>query len=383
MLPELDYTDSEELGYYTTFKALFPDFYPYLKDQEKEHPIEVNFQFTDEDTPPNEAQIAGHTILQTRGNEMLHNLLTYLKQDEEYFMELYGFYRETVITETDIDGEEYTRVNKDGFPAVDHIGDYLNYFGIGSIIISESEEDGFAYIGFCGGCPWDSEHGFGAAFHKEQLLHVGSWDYGYHPSWGSPENEDDHFLTDSFTKLHLLESLSARKERLTKASQSIQLDDSTAHEEIFDWLLSHKMIYGYRNKPVDLTAGEKVVLLREITSLEFYWNLITEVPESIILLEQLTNLTLSSNTLGAVPLPFLKLSKLETLTINNNRLTKIPLEIGLVPNLKTLNLKWNQLKTLPAEIGALSNLNMLDLSSNALTDLPESIAKLSKLEYLE
>ncbi|PRX09208.1 leucine-rich repeat domain-containing protein [Nonlabens ulvanivorans] len=380
MIPKFELTESENLGYYTTFDKLFPDYFPYLKDKEKNSTIEVNFRFTDEDDQPNESQLTANEFLLANSNQMLENLLKYLKQDEEYFMEFYGIYRETSYERTNFQGKKYTTVNKSGFPNVKEPQDFINYFDISHIYISDSQENGVSYIGFTGGCPWDGEHGFGASFLKQKLLNVGDWDDGNNPSWGSRENRD--LLTDNFTSFHKLEILDERKKRLAKASELIQVKNIHGYEQIFDWLVSNQMIYGYRNNPIDLTSKEKVVVLNEIKELTFNGNLIQKVPNSINLLENLSSLSLSFNDLDSVPLQLLNLTKLEKLSITNNKIKEIPKEISLLINLKSLNFSRNKLNSIPEEIGHLKNLQHLDLSFNYLNNMPKSISGLKILEQL-
>ena len=382
MTNKFELTESENLGYYTTFDKLFPNYVPYLNDKEKDRTIEVNFRFTDEDDQPNESQLAANEFLLANSNQMLENLLKYLKQDEEYFMEFYGAYRETSYNTTNLRGETRTIRNKYGFPAVKDINDYINYFGIGTINISDSQENGFSYVGFCGGCPWDGEHGFGTAFHKLELLHVEDWSFGQNPSWGGRENRKDQFLTKSFTTVHRLETLDDRKSRLARLSESIQVENIQDYDEIFDWLANQQMIYGYRNNAVDLTSKEKIVVLNEIKELSFDGNIIRKVPNSINLLENLTSLSFSSNNFKFIPPQILKLSKLERLSINNSQIKEISKQIGLLRNLKSLNLSRNELQSIPDNIGQLTKLEHLDLSSNQLSDLPKSISELISLEQL-
>ncbi|QXP78799.1 MULTISPECIES: DUF6985 domain-containing protein [Winogradskyella] len=380
MTPKFELTESENIGYYTTFDTLFTDYVPYLNIKEEDRTIIVNFLFTDEDTQPNQAQLTANEFLLAHSNQMLENLVKYLKQDEEYFMEFYGVYREISYENTHFKGKKYTTVNKDGFPAVKVLQDFINYFGISEINISDSGENGISYIGFAGGCPWDGEHGFGASFHKQKLLHVEDWSYGYHPSWGSRENGD--LLTDNFTNFHKLEPLDKRKKRLAKASELIQVEHTGDYDQIFDWLASNQMIYGYRNNPVDLTSKEKIVVLNEIKELSFNGNNIGKVPDSINLLKNLTSLSLSSNDLAFVPTQLLNLPKLERLSILNNNIKEIPKEIGLLINLNSLNLSRNKLNSIPEEIGQLKKLQNLDLSFNYLYDMPKSISGLTTLEQL-
>ena len=77
-----------------------------------------------------------------------------------------------------------------------------------------------------------------------------------------------------------------RKERLVNLGKSIQVKNATAYEEVFNWLVKHKMIYGYRNSPVDITIKEKIILINEIEELLFWGNEIKFVPDAIYLLEK-------------------------------------------------------------------------------------------------
>ncbi|MEM6723606.1 MAG: leucine-rich repeat domain-containing protein [Bacteroidota bacterium] len=382
MQSEFDFTESDVLGYYTTFEALFPDFSHLRSDKEKKEPIEVNFRFTDEDTPPSAAQLATNDFLVQHAQQLLINLLNYLKQDEEYFMEFYGVYRE-ISQEVNLpNGRSYTSVNKLGFPAVQTVEEYLRYFGISSINISDLEKDGATYLGFSGGCPWDSEHGFGAAFLKDELLHVSNWDLGYNPSWGGDEHKKAERLTNNFIQFHQLESLVERKKRLRAASTALEVADPEPYNNLFDWLAEQQMIYGYRNTPVDLTTTEKVIVIKELTTLSFYGNPINTVPATFPLLEQLSSLSFSFNEFTDFPNPVLKLPKLEKLTLINNSLRSIPKEIGHLKQLSTLQFNRNQLQALPETLGDLIQLKYVDFSFNQLHDLPKSISNWSEIEHL-
>ncbi|WP_299673430.1 leucine-rich repeat domain-containing protein [uncultured Tenacibaculum sp.] len=379
MLPELEYTDTDELGYYLTFGELFSAFNSHAKKDKNKNLIEINFSFTDEDTAPSEAQKNAHEFLLKHANEMLAQILQYLKQDEEYFMEFYGIYNE--ITQCISSTEDRTYTNKEGFPIVDKYEDYLNYFEISSINISDSEEDDFAFIGFTGSSSWDSEHGLGISFYKSELLHVGDWDYGRHPSWG--KNDKKNLLTNYFTDFHLLEPLTSLKSRLANSAKNITSENDASYKELFDWLLKHKMIYGYRNTTCDLNVSEKRVLLNEIKELSFYGNKISLIPESIGLLENLTSLSFSFNKMKTFPLQIIQLKKLKELVIIGNEIENIPSKIKELVNLKSLRVNQSKLQNIPEEIGLLSKLNYLDISSNQLTDLPNSLSHLKELKNLD
>lgn len=382
MLPELELTESDELGYYIKFEDLFTGFASFCK-KSKDHYIAINFSYTDEDTQPSETQLKTHEILVSSTNQMMESIIQYLKQDEEYFLDFHGVYNVIEHEPFYINEKEHNYTSREGFPLVKEATEFINHFTIDSINISHSDEDNIAFIGFSGSCSWETEHGFGVAFHGKKLLHVADWDYGNSPSWAKSKDEDEYFLTKYFTKFHLLENLDERKSRLAKLSQSIEIENTTPYQEIFDWLVDHKMIYGYRNRLSDLTAKETIVLLNEIKELSFYGNHIDQIPVGISLLENLTSLHLSFNMLKTFPLQVTKLMALEKLTVANNKIEHVPAEISSLINLKSLSFNGNKLKSIPEEIGLLTNLRYLDVSSNKLSDIPESFSNFKHLEELK
>jgi Leucine-rich repeat (LRR) protein len=383
MLPTLELTESDELGYYMKFEHLFTEYAPFFAKR-KDHYIEINFSFTDEDTEPIEAQLKAHEILMANANQMMESLLQYLKQDEEYFLDFHGVYNVIEHQPFHIGEKTYNYTSKEGFPLVKEATEFINHFTIDTINISDSDEDNIAFIGFSGSCSWEKEHGFGVAFLGKKLLHVADWDYGRDPSWAqSKDDGKDNFLTKYFTNTHLLENLDERKSRLATESQSIEVENTAPYQEIFNWLVDLKMIYGYRNKPSDLTGKETVVVLNEIKELMFHGNHIDQIPAGIGLLKNLTSLHLSFNMLKNFPLEVTKLIALEQLNVSNNEIAHIPAEISALKNLKSLKLNSNKLASIPAEIGFLTNLKHLDVSSNKLSDLPESFSSFESLEELE
>ncbi|AXG70355.1 E3 ubiquitin-protein ligase SlrP [Kordia sp. SMS9] len=379
MLPELELTENEELGYYTTFDELFPSFTPYLQKNSSNRSIEVNFFDTDEETEPSKAQLEAHDFLVANTDQMLETLIQYLKQHEEYFMEFYGPYVETSYERKGYNGRTFTSNNKHGFPVVDEMRDMINYFEIGAIHICNAGTDGVAGIGFTGGCTWDEEHGFGAAFHNSKLLEVGDWNVGNYVSW-SPEDEKE--IANEFVDFHKLESLTERRKRLAILGEKIEVENLEDFEDFFDWLVAHNMIYGYRNTPVDIEAKEKVVLLNEIKKLAFYGKEIEAIPSSIQLLKNLTSLSFSFNKMDTIPIEICKLTALKSLTISSNQLERIPKQIYMLKNLEFLNLSRNKLQFVTEKIGKLPKLKQLDLSSNQLDQLPKSIIELKHLEKL-
>ncbi|KAB1160470.1 leucine-rich repeat domain-containing protein [Tenacibaculum aiptasiae] len=382
MLPELELTESDELGYYIKFEDLFTDFTSFYK-KSKSHYIAINFSFTDEDNQPSEIQLQTHKILVSSANKMMNNIIQYLKQDEEYFFDFHGVYKEIEHKPFYNNQKEHSYTSYSGFPLVKDPIEFINYITIDSINISDSDQDDIAFIGFSGSCTWECEHGFGAAFHGQKLLHVADWEYGNSPSWANSKDEDDHFLTHYFTKFHLLENLKERKSRLAKLSQSVEVENTAPYQEIFNWLVDLKMIYGYRNRNSDLTAEEIIVLLNEIKELSFHGNHIDQIPSGINLLKNLTSLHLSFNKLKTFPIQVTKLTALEKLTISNNKIEHIPVEISSLINLKYLNLNGNKLESIPKEIGLLTNLKDLNLGSNKFSNLPQSFSNLKVLEDIK
>ncbi|MEO1033370.1 MAG: leucine-rich repeat domain-containing protein [Bacteroidota bacterium] len=382
MLPELELTESDELGYYIKFEDLFTDFASFYK-KSKDHYIAINFNFTDEDRQPSETQLKTHEILVSSANQMMESIIQYLKQDEEYFIDFHGVYRVIEHEPFYINEKEYNYTSKEGFPLVKEVTEFINHFTIDTINISHSDEDNIAFIGFTGSCSWETEHGFGVAFHGATLLHVADWEYGNSPHRAKSKDENDHFLTQYFTKFHLLENLDERKSRLAKLSQSIDVENTAPYQNIFDWLVNLKMIYGYRNRPSDLTAKETIVLLNDIKELSFHGNHIDQIPEEISLLENLTSLHLSFNMLKTFPLQVTKLKALKELTVANNKIEHLPAEISSLKSLTSLSLDGNKLESIPEEIGLLTNLRHLDLGSNKLSSLPESFSNFKHLEELK
>lgn len=383
MLSELELTESEELGYYTTFNKLFPLFTSHnegLKGNIDE--VEINFAYTDEKSEPTKAQLAAHEFFLTHSNQILENLAKYLKQDEEYFLELYGSYNEIRYESVKSNGEIHIYKDNYGFPVVKGVCDIVNYLSINTIRIMCREEDGVSYVGFTGGCTWDDEHSFGFVFHKLELLDVGDWNSGQY-FHRSKSDDNKNLLTNGFINIHCMEPLDRMKERLANLSKTVLLENKPEeYEEIFNWLVKHKMIYGYRNKVVDLTLKEKVVVLNEIKELLFYHNKIKKVPDSICILKKLTSITFDDSNLESLPLQLIKLTRLKRLTISNNKILEIPKDIILLESLEYLSFKKNKLKLIPNEIGQLTNLRHLDLGSNQLSDLPNTFSELTNLESL-
>jgi hypothetical protein len=382
MLPELELTESDELGYYIKFENLFTDFAPFNKKNKNPY-IEINFRSTDEDTQPSEIQLKTHEILVSSANQMMESMIQYLKKDEEYFLEFCGVYSVIEHEPFYISEKEYNYTSREGFPLVKEATEFINHFTIDSINISSSDEENIAFIGFTGSSSWETGHGFGVVFHGKKLLHVDDWDCGYRPNLTIGKNGKNHFLTKYFTEFHLLENLDERKSRLAKLSQSIEIENIQPYQEIFDWLVDLKMIYGYRNRPSDLTAKETIVLLNEIKELSFHGNHINQIPSGINLLENLKCLHLSFNMLKIFPIQLTKLIALEKLTVANNKIEHLPTEISSLTNLKSLSLNGNKLESIPKEFGLLTNLRNLDLGSNNLSNLPESFSNFKCLEELK
>jgi hypothetical protein len=69
-----------------------------------------------------------------------------------------------------------------GFPELKNINDVKKIIGIGNIHVLEDQKDGYSYLGFECGCPWDTEHGLGVIMHKERVIDVESADIAFSSS---------------------------------------------------------------------------------------------------------------------------------------------------------------------------------------------------------
>ena len=52
----------------------------------------------------------------------------------------------------------------------------MQYVRIGELLIDEPEQEGKLYFRFSGGCDWEIEHGFEAAFQDGRLVYVGAYE---------------------------------------------------------------------------------------------------------------------------------------------------------------------------------------------------------------
>ena len=124
---------------------------------------------------------------------------------------------------------------------------------------------------------------------------------------------------------------------------------------------------------------ETIGQLTNLTALTLFNNQLTALPTAIGELTNLTRLHLQYNQLTALPTAIGELTNLTSLDLYNNQLTEIPPAIGDLTNLTRLNLANNRLQTLLTAIGELTNLTALDLDNNQLTEIPEAIGGLTNL----
>lgn len=80
-------------------------------------------------------------------------------------------YREDMGDDFSFEEEELPEITEDT-PA----SEMMQYFRLGELIIDEPEQEGQLYFRFSGGCDWEIEHGFEAAFQDGKLVYVGSFD---------------------------------------------------------------------------------------------------------------------------------------------------------------------------------------------------------------
>ena len=55
-------------------------------------------------------------------------------------------------------------------------GEMMQYVQIGELLIDEPEQEGQLYFRFSGGCDWEIEHGFEAAFQDGRLVYAGAYE---------------------------------------------------------------------------------------------------------------------------------------------------------------------------------------------------------------
>ncbi|GKB37507.1 NB-ARC domains-containing protein [Tanacetum coccineum] len=119
-----------------------------------------------------------------------------------------------------------------------------------------------------------------------------------------------------------------------------------------------------------------------LVDLNLKWNNLLEVPESIGGLLCLEDLNLEGNNLLKVPESIGGLSCLVDLNLKGNNLLEVPESIGGLSCLIRLNLKGNNLLEVLGAVGGLSYLMKLNLSGNKFTSLPGSLSQLSHLHTL-
>eukprot|EP01095_Lingulamoeba_sp_RSL-Kostka_P012210 TRINITY_DN4793_c0_g2_i5.p1 TRINITY_DN4793_c0_g2~~TRINITY_DN4793_c0_g2_i5.p1 ORF type:complete len:240 (+),score=47.26 TRINITY_DN4793_c0_g2_i5:147-866(+) len=139
----------------------------------------------------------------------------------------------------------------------------------------------------------------------------------------------------------------------------------------------------YNNKISELP--EQLCELTQLESLYLDKNKIVSdgVPENIGNLTNLTNLSLSINKLTALPESFGNLISLTELFIYNNDFSMgLPDSFSRLTNLEKLHLQESNLNEFPIQLFNLKSLNYLNMRENDINEIPEDISQLSSLTDL-
>ena len=126
----------------------------------------------------------------------------------------------------------------------------------------------------------------------------------------------------------------------------------------------------------------EIVILSNITELDFCYNEFFKMPTAIFQLTNLRKLHLVCNGIKNIPKEISQLTNLRLLGLHYNHITCIPSEIGFLVKLKTLYLDNNEITYVPTDICKLTNLTTLHLQYNKITHIPDEIKQLKQLTKL-
>lgn len=104
--------------------------------------------------------------------------------------------------------DKYDEEWEEGIPDWKTLEDVNKSISISSIYVLGDEKDGYAYVGYSGGCSWDGEHGFGVMTHKDRIIIVGAW------SDASSGSKEIHKDNDTYTEEMRLEDEAWELQRL-------------------------------------------------------------------------------------------------------------------------------------------------------------------------
>ena len=130
-----------------------------------------------------------------------------------------------------------------------------------------------------------------------------------------------------------------------------------------------------------LTLPYELNMLKEVVSLDFSENFITQFP-NVHALRKLEYLDVSFNGMTSLPLKMRNWKSLRTLKANNNDLKSLPEPLGELEYLVLIDVSFNQLKSLPGSMKHLSRLRQLHVKNNDLTKVPAVVPLLTSLEHL-
>jgi Leucine-rich repeat (LRR) protein len=116
--------------------------------------------------------------------------------------------------------------------------------------------------------------------------------------------------------------------------------------------------------------------------LELRYRGLTHVPESLRELKNLITLNFSNNNISQAPEALGELTKLTKLNLAENNLASLPESIGQLQHLTQLKLDENQLTSLPSSFFSLTKLKLLRLSGNNLSSCPTELSSFLDLGEL-
>lgn len=130
--------------------------------------------------------------------------------------------------------------------------------------------------------------------------------------------------------------------------------------------------------PVDLWESAKE---KEVTSVNFSKNLLTQVPENLLLLSRsVIEINLGFNKLTSVSADLQMMTKLTVLDLRNNALSTLPQELATLERIRELMISSNQFSEIPKVVYSWINLENLMASNNHIGEI--NIAELQKLTKL-
>jgi Leucine-rich repeat (LRR) protein len=99
-------------------------------------------------------------------------------------------------------------------------------------------------------------------------------------------------------------------------------------------------------------------------------------------LNKLTSLDFSYLSIKELPIELCNLTKVKIINLYDNELAELPKNFGNLKNLERLNLSHNKFTKFPNDLLSLENLKVLKLNGNKFGKIPKEISKLKNLEFL-